>query len=270
MAFRFKNETFSVLAAALFCAFVSFIYFNFYPFLMTEGGESPIGLLGVDILTVLLILMPFLMIAAIMRPQKEIILVARIHAGIFLTLLLLTSFAGGSSGHSSPGAGIGKAIMLILYSIIGIEFFLIFLIGHFSKQKNMRIISLLIPAVVIGGWGFGVLFWSLKYVPYVIKQAELAGFEKDYCLLAAGKPVLSLAGLMPLNMYASDRNGYTWNFHGLMILGEDNDRHYMNWSFREGKFNLINEQTQKRMHLDKGRQCKPMPHFAKNLPLIKM
>ena len=68
-----------------------------------------------------------------------------------------------------------------------------------------------------------------------------------------------------LNMYSHDVNGFTWGFHKLMLVGEGNEKSYMNWSYRNKRFDPLSERTRESMHLDKIMKCNPVPHFALNL-----
>jgi hypothetical protein len=276
MLMHFYKKSFVIcLAVALLCAAASYWYFDSYAEIVGTRRDSPMGELSMGMLGFFIVSLPLVVIGAFVKPCTFTIVAAQIHAACFLTLLLLISFASGSSGHSSLGSSLAGVIEAILYGILLFELWMTAIANtRREKQEHSALhvvetfIFVTIVITLIGGWFAGVALWAFTLPPKVLAIAEDEADGHSYCIAAAGNPVRSRLGLNALNMYARDSEGYTWHFHGLLIIQEDESRKYMNWSYRQDRFNEISEETRKKLGFDISERCVPIQDFGANLPLI--
>jgi len=267
---------FSCLAIFLICAVASYWYFDSYPELINETRHgTPTGELSLSTLEFFILSLPFVLIVALVRPRALTVLAAQIHAACYLTFLLLVSFASGSPGHSAPGEAFAIVIEALLYVILLFELLMIAAAHTLRKRRGYpasevagTFVFVVIISTLIGGWFTGVVLWSFKLPHTVLAAAETEADGKPYCIEAASDPVHSKLGLNALNMYARDDGGFTLYFHGLLVIQEEKGRKYMNWSYRQERFNEVSEASRKGMALDTSERCAPTQDFGNNLPLI--
>lgn len=141
--------------------------------------------------------------------------------------------------------------------------------GHPASKINGHFVCVAIVITLLGGWFAGVAVWSLKLPSKVLAAAKVEAQEKPYCIEAADTPVHSKIDLNALNMYARHDSGYTMYFHGLLVIGTGGDRKYMNWSYRQERFNPVSERAREGLHLDTKARCTPILNFGESLPLIR-
>lgn len=249
---------------AFTCAIVSFWYFDSYP-QMIASNTNIFGLVALSFV-MLTALMPFISIVVLMVPTNGNLIITRIHAAICFSFIIIASLTSGSPGHSSPLSDSGVVIANTIYIIIFIELLLIQVASQRSKRKGypatrIKGVFTFTSLAIIGGCSLGILIWSTFLPTKVIAAAEVAAAGREYCF--GGRSKAELTGI---KMYARDDNGFTWSFHNLMTIKGEQGVFYMNWSYRNGKFDLIREDTRKNMHLD-DMACVPIPHYALNLPL---
>lgn len=140
--------------------------------------------------------------------------------------------------------------------------------GYPAFKITGMFIYAVIVTTLLGGWLAGVVLWSFKLPSKVLAAAEAEAHGNPYCIKAVNSPVQSKLGLNALNMYAGDSAGYTWFFHCLLVIQEENNLKYMNWSYRQGKFDVISDDTRKDMGMARFENCTPIQGFGKKLPLI--
>lgn len=252
----------SLCLIGLFCTWVTFWYFNTFP----ERQSFAIYFFGIPTITTILI--PFVCILLLIEPTIRTINIAKIHAAFCLSFYLFATLTKGSPGHSSPLGDLGGLIEITLYGILLFELALIQV--AITRKNRKGIIEQELPfaftlttLALFGGCSLGIIIWSTLLPSKVIAEAELAANGKPYCFSAKSR-----RDLTGINMYSRDDNGFTWSFHKLMTVGEGTEKIYMNWSYRQGKFDLIADYTRKAMHLEDIQDCTPKPHFALDLPLF--
>lgn len=278
VAFYKQKWFFSCLVIALICALASYWYFDSYPELIRETRSgTPISGLAIGTLGCLIASLPFVLIIALTKPRASTIVAAQIHAACYLAFLLLLSFTSGSPGHSSPGSSFAGLIETLLYVIILFELLMILAANSLRKQRGHPaykvtgiFVFTLIIGTLIGGWFTGVVLWSLKLPSQVLAAAIAEADGNPYCIEAASDTVRSKLSLNALNMYAHYSGGLTLHFHGLLVIQEEKGLKYMNWSYRQDRFDEVSEDVRRRMALDITERCVPSQDFDKKLPLISL
>lgn len=275
MTFYKQKWFFGCLVVAFVCAIASYWYFDSYPELVKTSRGSPISGLAIKTLGSLIFSLPVFLLVALIWPRASTVLAAQIHAGFYLSFLLLGSLASGSPGHSSPGAQFADLIETVLYVILAFELLMIGVANSLRKRRGYiasKVTGIFVCSVIVctllGGWFAGVALWSLNLPPKILAAAEAEAQGKPYCIKAVNNPVKNKLGLNALNMYAGDSGGFTLFFHGLLVIQEENGRQYMNWSYRREKFDEVSEGIRKGMGLARSEHCTPIQDFGKKLPLI--
>lgn len=223
-------------------------------------------------LFLIFIVSPVLGIASYASTREVWAYTAKIHAGCFLSILIILSIISANEGHSSPASGMGGVISKILYTICFAEIICIIAGDSRKKKKNIpppkfRFLLVSIAVIIVSAWSCGVVSWSYFYKDYVIEAAEKEAADLPYCIFTVKELATHKSDLMPFNMYdRGDNCCFRWYFHGLIIIGQDNTR-FMNWSYTKKGFDLLSDTTVKRMSLEgKVKQCSFKQHFARKLP----
>ena len=122
-------------------------------------------------------------------------------------------------------------------------------------------------ALLFGG-AAGIFSWSFKLPNHVIAAAEMAAHGRPYCIEAVSRPVHSKFELLAINMFSPPNRDYTLKFHSVLRIKNNHDIIYMNWSYRLGKYELIEEGTWRGMMLDAAPRCTPTHDFGRRLLYI--
>jgi hypothetical protein len=112
--------------------------------------------------------------------------------------------------------------------------------------------------------------WMAGHAGAVIDAAERIAGDKPYCIqVASTRPFGYLArsklAFSPLTMRTKCREGWCFENHAVLAVDVDGGRTLMNWSYRFGEFRneVLNAKTKPEpVH------CQPVPHFARDLPLL--
>lgn len=261
-----------ILLLLLIMLGIAFVTYNHFDSYHLSNGPMPGEWLILDFIIISPVIGLLLGVISYASTRQVWAYIAKIHAGCFLSALIIISIISASEGHSSPASGMGEAISQILYTICFAEIFCI-IAGDFRKKKKnipppkFRMLLIFTPLIIIGGWSCGVIVWSYFYKDSVIEAAEKEAGDVPYCIFAVTKLASSKRDLMPFIMYdRGDNCCFRWYFHGLLVIGQHNPR-FMNWSYTKKEFDLLSNTTIERMGLeDKVKQCSFKQHFAKELP----
>jgi hypothetical protein len=252
------------LVATLACAAFTFTYLDHYP-----AFRGPFLEARVFTLALLVVSAPLLCLLALATRAPGPLAALDSHAAIYAVFLLIAA-ATASPGHSSPAEAYDSPINFVLFIILGVEV-LIALAAHAWLQEPpghsgyQHFIFVYVAAALLGGWMLGVLAWSAVLVPQVITAAEAAAGDRPYCVDVDGRAARSAFDFSALSMHAPNHDGWTFNFHALLVVGAGADRTYMNWSYRSGRFEPLNEAARASLHLDAQAKCAPVAHFAAKL-----
>jgi hypothetical protein len=254
------------LLATLACAAVTFYYFDHYPAFAHGSRGPPLLAARMFTLAFLFVSAPFLCLLALVTREAGPVAALDSHVAIYAVFLFITA-AADSPGHSSPAEIGSGAILLLLFVVLGVEV-LAALVAHGRMEDPAGhsgcrpFIFIGVSTALFGGWLLGVLAWSAVLVPQVIAAAEAAAGDRPYCVDVDGRAARSAFDLSALRMHGSNNGGWTVNFHALLVVGAGADRAYMNWSYRSGRFEPLNEAARASLHLDAQAKCAPVAHFA--------
>jgi hypothetical protein len=252
----------SLPVVALCCAGATAYYlYNFPDFVARD--LDPVGLVGLGVLGA----SPLLWIGALAMPGPASLVALRAHAALFIVLLVLDQFY--PARHLSGPVGlIAIFVWCVLVVVLVIEALVAeltcFRVKRASRSAKVPpfVFSGLVVALLVGCL-LGVLIWSPTLPSRVIAAAEAAAGDRSYCIDVDARPARSARDLSGWNMRAADRDGWSWNFHALLAIGEAADRRYMNWSYRTGRFEPVSDSAREGLHLDRITQCAPKAHFAR-------
>ena len=257
------------LVVTLACAAFTFTYFDHYP-AFAHGSRGP-PLLGARMfaLALLFVSAPFLCLLALATREAGPIAALDSHVAIYAAFLFITA-ATDSPGHSSPAEIGGSAILFVLFIVLGVEV-LLALVAHGRMEDPAGhsgyrpFIFVGVATSLFGGWMLGVLAFSAVLAPRVIAAAEAAAGDRPYCVDVDGRAARSAFDFSAPSMHAANHDGWTYNFHALLVIGAGADRTYMNWSYRSGRFEPLTESARANLHLDAQAKCAPVAHFAANM-----
>jgi len=112
--------------------------------------------------------------------------------------------------------------------------------------------------------------WIAGRIDAVVGAAEQIASDKPYCIqVASTRPFGYLArsklAFSPLTMRTKCREGWCFENHAVLAVDRDDGRKLMNWSYRFGEFRteVLNAKTK-----PEPVRCQPVPHFARDLPLL--
>jgi hypothetical protein len=257
------------LVATLACAAFTFTYFDHYPAFAHGSRDPPLLAARTFALAFLFASAPFLCLLALVTREAGPVAALDCHVAIYAVFLFITA-ATDSPGHSSPGEAFRGVILFILFAILGVEV-LVALVAHGRMEDPAGhsgcrpFIFIGVSTALFGGWMLGVLAWSAVLVPQVIAAAEAAAGDRPYCVDVDGRAARSAFNFSALSMHGSNNGSLTVNFHALLVIGAGADRAYMNWSYRSGRFEPLNEAARASLHLDAQAKCAPVAHFAASL-----
>lgn len=253
-----------LFALTVLSALATFAYFANFS-VLTEGTRSPpLAVPWISLLVSLLLSAPIMLVAVVIWPIRTLIVVASVHAAIFLSLLTVTSIT--SRPGQSLGDSLAPLILAVLWIICAVEFVVIFIALDRSREVELRATFLSTFAgfamPLVGGWTLGVLIWSETLPAEVIESAEAMAGSKPYCVEMGGRPVDSRRDLVAWSMLAPNNGGYPPYFHALMAIGSGLERSYANWSYRHGRLLPISEKARAALHLDSKATCVPSEHSS--------
>jgi hypothetical protein len=257
------------LVATLACAAFTFCYFDHYP-AFAHGSRGP-PLLAVRMFTLALLFTsaPFLCLLALVTREPGPVAVLDSHLAIYAVFLFITA-ATHSPGHSSPAEIGGGAILFMLFAVLGVEVLVAIAAHGWMQDPSGRsgyrpFIFVGLATALFGGWLLGVLAWAAVLPAKVIAAAEAAAGDRPYCVDVDGRAARSTFDLSALSMHAANHDGWTFNFHALLVVGAGAERTYLNWSYRSGRFEPLTQPTREKLHLDAQAKCVPLAHFARSL-----
>ena len=255
-----------LLAIGFGCALLTFVFFANYP-AFAQGHRGPaLAGLWTFAFAALLVSAPLLWLIALAGRMMGTLAPLEIHAALYGVLLFITLIVD-SPGHSSPAEGFRGLVILGLVAVMAIEgAVLAIALARTSPQleDSAGFLAPALAAALFGGWIVGVLAWSSLLPPRVIAAAEAAAGDRPYCIDVDGRPARRAADLDALSMRATNAGGWTFNFHALLVIGAGQDRRYMNWSYRSGRFEPVSHHAREALHLDKEARCTPLAHLARD------
>jgi hypothetical protein len=219
------------------------------------------------VLTLLLATAPVVWLCAIAIPEAASLRALQAHAALYSVFLVISEYWD-SPGHSSPGAVFATVIWLFLMFVVAVEAVVAVASGIRVKMRSpsakvMPFVYIGLTIALLGGWFAGVLIWSAMLPTRVILAAEAAAGDSPYCIDLEKGPAGSASDLRGLSMRATNDHGWTWRFHALLAIGAPANRHYMNWSFRSGRFEPVSDSAREGLHLDQETKCTPTAHLAR-------
>ena len=96
---------------------------------------------------------------------------------------------------------------------------------------------------------------------------------QPYCLYVSGgligyRTARHLLDLSPIRMWAGDDGPVSFQFHGVLSVGADNQPVVYNWSYRQRQFLPFDGVRNNAVRLLP--PCMPKPDFADSLPLLRL
>lgn len=213
---------------------------------------------------------PALWIAAWIAPGALVLTLLKAHAALY-TATVLAIFAMVTQHH---GNGFAALAQLIDWSEnIGVLLGDAIVVAIAAKRirtsspdrKGLQFVYVGLTVAFLGGWYAGVLAWSSAFRPRLVVAVETLVQDQPYCIEVDGRPVRTADDITGLRMRARNEEGWTYNFHALLVIGARPDRTYLNWSYRSGHFEPVTSKARLDLHLDDRVTCKPVMHFALNL-----
>jgi hypothetical protein len=257
-----------LLVIALGCAAMTFYYFDNYPAFAAGTRGPPLWRAWSFVLTVLLAAAPVLWVVALVARTSAALAALETHAAL-LSVFLFITIVTQSAGHASPGDAFGGMIVFGLFIVFAAEVIVAVItrFGLKDASDSNHYLQLAYPCFaipLIGGWLLGILAWSTMFPPRIASAAETAAGDRPYCIDVDGRPAQKARDLAGLSAHAHSDDGWTTNFHALLVVGAGADRTYSNWSYRSGRFEPLNERTREALHLDAQVKCAPAVHFARD------
>lgn len=248
-------------------ALVTFYHFHNIAADTVDNSRDSGNLVALAILGFALSALP-IGFAVLLRRRRGTLWFGTVHLALHATFLFLIMISS-SPGHSSPGDHYAPLIGMILVAIWVVQMLLV--AGGLCRTEDGSLVrsvintAFAIPIAVIGGWALGIIAWSEVVPKVILREAEIVAHGRPYCLEAAGQRVSGLRNLTGLSVRARSDNGFTLNFHVLMVIGTGEDRGYANWSFRRRMFLPLSAYARSGLHLDEVEHCQPVPDFAARL-----
>jgi hypothetical protein len=213
-----------LLMLAIALAFLTFLYYNYYPALVASGVQERTSnwLFG---FAALLVLTSPIVIGSTFAGSGEHI-VTEIHAALLASMLVI----GFLTMESHP---LDIVIWVPVLMLLAAEIVVSIIVRHRlqavgdSGSASTEIFPGLVGAIV-GGWCVGVAAWGFLMPPRVIAAAEAAAGSHPYCIEVVGTPATWRASLTPFFMRARDEHEYFWNLHGLLVVDRKTGREYWN------------------------------------------
>jgi hypothetical protein len=253
-----RNWLLFLLAMALCCAAITGYSLINYPAVADQLSTAGIWAIGL-----LLLAAPVIWIVVLVRPVPVTLVALRLHAALY-SVLLVIAYLSESRHHSGPLGFVILLTWLVLIFVLAVE--ALVAAATWVRMRGVKVppfVYLGLTATLLGGWFCGVLIWSMLLPSRVIAAAEAAAQDRPYCIDLEKGPARSAGDLSGLNMRASNHDGWSWNFHALLVIG-DTDRRYMNWSYRTGRFEPVSDSAREGLHLERIAQCAPKIHFARD------
>lgn len=251
-----------VLASVI--AVATWGYFHFFEWLWgIKRTDAVIGLI-VFAAICLAISLPVICLTALFRPRRRIIAVGAVHAAA------LSSFTALLSSTVDSRDWLGIWLSGIFMMAVFAEILLLSIADsmrrkwkHPSYPISSQMIFGSILTATLCGWIAGTYIWSFEVPLKVITAAEASANGQPYCLESAdGDDITNIFALNALNLYNPSRNS-TGTYHALLVIGEGEERRYMNWSYRKGNFDLVGGHT-----WGTRKHCTPEVDFVKKLPFL--
>ncbi|WKA29508.1 hypothetical protein [Bradyrhizobium roseum] len=237
------------------CGAIAFYVLNSLPAFSTGSQDSLLYRSWSTALEIFVVSAPLLWIIALLAREPLSLVFLKVHAALYNAFLVVT-IASNSSGNSSPGEAFAGFIIGFLFIIlVGDAAIAIMNCPHCDDkiqnepQRPEFVYVGVTLALLCGGYA-GVLAWSSMLPPRIISGAETVAQDRPYCIDVDGRPARAARDLTGLSMRAPNVDGWTFNFHALLVSVAGSDRDYLNWSCRRGRFELVSPSARVNLHLD--------------------
>jgi hypothetical protein len=250
------------------CGVIAFNILNNLPAFSTGSQESLLHRSWSTALEIFVVSAPLLWIIALIAREPLSLAFLKVHAALY-TAFLVATIASNSPGHSSPaeafaGIVLGFLFIILVGDAIAIMVARIATTRSRTNRKDPEFVYVGVTLALLCGGYAGVLAWSSTLPPRIISAAEAVTQGRPYCIDVDGRPARAARDLTGLSMRAPNVDGWTFNFHALLVVAAGSDRNYFNWSYKRDHFELVSPSARVNLHLDENTRCVPALHLARD------
>jgi hypothetical protein len=263
-----RRWIFTLPFIAFGCGAIAFYVLNNLPAFSTGSQESLLNRSWSTALEIFVVSAPLLWIIALIAREPLSLAFLKVHAALYSTFLVVT-IASNSPGHSSPGEAFAGFIIGFFFIILAGDATAIMIARiatteSRTNRKDPEFVYVGVTLALLCGGYAGVLAWSSMLPPRIISAAETVAQDRPYCIDVDGRPSRAARDLTGLSMRAPNVDGWTFNFHALLVVVAGSDLDYLNWSYRRGRFELVSPSARVKLHLDENTRCVPAFHLARD------
>lgn len=240
-------------AGVLLSAWFTFIYLFFYPELVASRFASKLQLMGI------IFLFPgglIFLVAALIN--RRCVVGLHCHAAAITAYSIVSSFTA-RIGHASPADLSIEIGLTLLWLIVGMEVIILTVIGRTAHASGA--LAWIASFAGLLGLVLGYSAWATVLPLRVKPQIAAVVGNEPWCLdipeRSRYRSGASYWDMTAWRMWASESGGYTFKFHGLLVIGDPSQRRYANWSYTSGRFESVMPRTRENLNLDGARRCEP-------------